>query len=56
MARCNECGVLYDHQYLEDEATAGQRESPINCPDCGSPNPAERSSCTYCDEPLPSPE
>lgn len=54
MARCDECGVLYDHQYIEPGSSDSQGESPINCPECGSPNDATRDSCSYCDEPLPS--
>jgi hypothetical protein len=54
MARCNDCGVLYDHRYVEsdgsDDGTEGSRTTPdtVNCPDCGSPNPGDRDTCEYC--------
>jgi len=44
VARCDDCGVLYDHQLDER-----QRDSePVNCPDCGSLNAGDRSTCEYC--------
>lgn len=48
MARCDECGVLYDHQLTESD---DEREDvgTINCSECGSPNPETADSCSYCD-------
>lgn len=57
MARCNECGVLYDHRYTdadgsgETEVDQGTPET-INCPECGAPNSGTRDICSYCEEPL----
>jgi len=45
MARCNECGVLYDHLLDEDESGVVERS---NCAECGSPNPTEEASCSTC--------
>ncbi|WP_435318978.1 hypothetical protein [Haloarchaeobius sp. TZWSO28] len=58
VARCDDCGVLYDHRIADatgTETNAGESTSfgePTNCPDCGSRNPPERDTCTYCDTPL----
>jgi hypothetical protein len=50
MARCNECGVLYDHRYANerDDGTGSEVAETVNCPDCGSPNPGDRETCSYC--------
>lgn len=54
VARCNECGVLYDHRHAEsggseDRAEGGPRApEKVNCPDCGSRNPGDRDVCSYC--------
>jgi len=48
VARCDDCGVLYDHQLDERQGDVGQ----VNCPDCGSLNPGDRDRCEYCDADL----
>ncbi|QSW98116.1 hypothetical protein [Haloterrigena alkaliphila] len=59
MARCDNCGVLYDHQLAtrESDGSSGERRESetVNCPSCGSPAPGDRDRCSYCDEPLRSP-
>lgn len=50
VARCDECGVLYDHQLEE----GGRDAEPVNCPDCGSLNDAHRDTCEYCEADLAS--
>ncbi|AGN00569.1 hypothetical protein L593_03090 [Salinarchaeum sp. Harcht-Bsk1] len=55
VARCDGCGVLYDHQVAANGADADESQATdrsINCPDCGSPNPSNRANCTYCDSAL----
>lgn len=46
MARCDECGVLYDHQLTERDAQADTRK--LNCPECGSRTDATSDTCSYC--------
>ena len=48
MARCNECGVLYDHRYADEDGEESGTAKTVNCPDCGSPNPGDRETCSYC--------
>ena len=51
VARCNGCGVLYDHRYAGDEDSAdGSQRAPekVNCPDCGSRIPGDLDDCSYC--------
>lgn len=48
VARCNECGVLYDHQYAESEADDQQSAETMNCPECGSLTSRNRDTCSYC--------
>ena len=54
MARCNECGVLYDYRYADDsgDESGAAAANTVNCPDCGSPNPSDRETCSYCDTSL----
>jgi hypothetical protein len=64
VARCNECGVLYDHRFAEggaeatssDETATGATaaDETVNCPDCGSPNAGDRDTCSYCGSSLES--
>lgn len=54
VARCDECGVLYDHRYAasgdSEDGDEGNRRGPdkVNCPDCGSRNPGDQDRCSYC--------
>lgn len=51
VARCNDCGVLYDHRFVESGEAAGESEAAggtVNCPECGAPNDAGRAECSYC--------
>jgi rubredoxin len=60
VARCNECGVLYDHQYTESDEPDGQAErshrapETVNCPDCGAPNSGDQNACSHCGSSLDS--
>lgn len=47
MARCDECGVLYDGQIADSEENR-EAATKVNCPDCGSPNPQTQETCSYC--------
>lgn len=38
--------------YLAKREDDSDRPSPTNCPECGSPNPAEAQACGYCGDPL----
>jgi len=49
MARCDDCGVLYDHRIAESEGGAVDQ---VNCPGCGSLNPGNRETCSHCGEQL----
>lgn len=54
MARCDECGVLYDHRFDEpDSGTVGDGQK-VNCPECGARIAANRETCSYCEAPLES--
>lgn len=53
MARCDECGVLYDHGFVSDEKDHQTSQSQdttvtVNCSDCGSLNPHDQDTCSYC--------
>lgn len=57
MARCDDCGVLYDHRVAGSgaDSTASQDQQPaakLNCPDCGARNCQDRETCSYCEAPL----
>lgn len=51
MARCDGCGVLYDHRYAESGDGEDTSET-VNCPECGSPNAGDRAICSYCESEL----
>jgi uncharacterized Zn finger protein len=52
MARCDDCGVLYDHKLAGSDGGGkkqrGQPSERVNCPDCGSLNPSTSDSCSHC--------
>ncbi|PSQ47607.1 hypothetical protein BRD19_08905 [Halobacteriales archaeon SW_7_65_23] len=58
MARCNGCGVLYDHRFaasegeLDGEPRGLDPSEKVNCPGCGSLNPGSRDTCSHCGEAL----
>jgi uncharacterized Zn finger protein len=54
VARCDGCGVLYDHRHAadDDETVDGPPDETVNCPECGSLTAAGRDTCSYCEAPL----
>ena len=56
MARCDGCGVLYDHRFTEEDGACenGHGSLPPQriCPDCGSRVPGDQDTCSYCDATL----
>jgi DNA-directed RNA polymerase subunit RPC12/RpoP len=52
MARCNDCGVLYDHRYAGSGNEDAQSAEKINCPECGSLNAQDQDICSYCEAAL----
>jgi hypothetical protein len=59
VARCDDCGVLYDHRVADsgdavgdasDDASAtGESSSQrVNCPDCGALNDGDLDACSVC--------
>jgi translation initiation factor 2 beta subunit (eIF-2beta)/eIF-5 len=46
IARCDECGTLYDHLYVDGAVDA--TSETVNCPGCGSPNDGDRETCSHC--------
>jgi uncharacterized Zn finger protein len=51
VARCDECGVMYDHLFVTGDIEESS-SAKVNCPECGSLNAGDRDSCSYCDAPL----
>jgi len=54
MARCDECGVLYDHRHDEPDSDSAPDAEKVNCPECGARTAAHRETCSYCEAPLSS--
>jgi len=57
VARCDDCGVLYDHRIASsgdggDGAAQHGPSDQVNCPECGSLNPSTRDTCSHCGEQL----
>jgi DNA-directed RNA polymerase subunit RPC12/RpoP len=46
VARCDGCGVLYDHELRGGGAEADA--SKVNCPECGSRVVATDDECPHC--------
>jgi hypothetical protein len=52
MARCDDCGVVYDHKLGERQVGSTDPDEMTNCPECGSRISADSSTCSYCDASL----
>lgn len=48
MARCDECGNLYDPRFAAGEGGNSESTANVNCSGCGSLNPESEERCTQC--------
>ena len=46
------CAVIVGGTIWRSGDSEGERLERVNCPNCGAPNTADDTACSYCEQPL----